>query len=93
MQIRKVTFKIEAAGSTTQCPLKGDKTQLYIVKPRILRHCTSQPALASNSLENWRILLVQSFTAHMPLLMAIVYYGEDAGVLINSIIYTICAYT
>ena len=39
--------------------------------------------------KNWRILLVQSFTARMPLLTAHSHYGEDAGVLLNSVIYTV----
>jgi len=40
--------------------------------------------------KNWRILLVQTFTAHMPLLTATSAFGlgEDAGVL-NSAIYTV----
>jgi len=51
-------------------------------------HYTGQRALTSTS--SWRILLVQSFTARMPLLMANSTFGlvRDAGVL-NSVIYTV----
>jgi len=43
---------------------------------------TGQPALAGTLSKNWRILLVQSFTARMPLLTAACAFnqGEDAGV-------------
>jgi len=43
---------------------------------------TGQPALAGTLSKNWRILLVQSFTAHMPLLTAACAFnqGEDVGV-------------
>jgi len=42
--------------------------------------------------KNYRILLVQSFTALTPLLTetSAFGYGEDAGVLINSVIYIVC---
>ena len=44
--------------------------QEAINQPPFYDHYTSQPALA-----NWRILLVQSFTAHMPLLTATSAFG------------------
>jgi len=41
----------------------------------LLCHYTEQPALASSSVKNWRILLEQSFTARMPLLMVTGAFG------------------
>jgi len=37
----------------------------------IYSHYTGQPALAGTPVKNWRILSEQSFTAHMPLMMAL----------------------
>ena len=38
-------------------------------------HYSGQPVLAGTSVKNWRILLVQSFTASMPLLAAYSTFG------------------
>jgi len=38
--------------------------------PLFYGHYTGAPALARTSIKFWNILLVQSFTAHMPLLTA-----------------------
>ena len=38
-------------------------------------HYTGQPTLAGPPVKNWRILLVQSFTACMPLLIATSAFG------------------
>ena len=52
-------------------------------------HYTSEPALAAPSVKNCRTLLELIFTAGMPLLMATseFHLGEDAKLLLNSIIY------
>jgi len=41
----------------------------YQTQPYYDQH-TGQPLLAGTSVKNWRILLEQTFTAHMPLLIA-----------------------
>jgi len=38
-------------------------------------HYTAHPVLAGTPVKNWRILLEQSFTARMPLLMAASIFG------------------
>ena len=48
-----------------------EKLDLNDIQPQLIDgHYTDQTVLASTSVKKWRILLEQSFTAHMPLLMA-----------------------
>jgi len=44
-------------------------------KTSLISHYTGQSVLAGTSVKNWRILLEQSFTGHMPLLMAASTFG------------------
>ena len=60
-------------------------TTTTTTSPSFYSHYKGQPALA------WRILLVQNFTARMPLLTATSAFGseEDVGVPLNSVVYTV----
>jgi len=46
------------------------KSQLLVLLLLFYGHYTEQPASAGTPVKNWRILLEQSFTAHMLLLTA-----------------------
>jgi len=77
------TFRVERCWSSHQ------QCYMYYLhynnqQPPFYGHLPAHPA------KNWRILLVQSFTARMPLLTTSASgLGEYAWVLLNSIIYTV----
>ena len=63
---------------------------VHVERSIVIQNTTSKPALASTS-KNWRILLVQSFTTCMPLLMATSAFrlGRRCWSPPNSVIYTV----